>query len=91
MKNIEPLVKDLLLKKKMSIDKFAVMAGLTSPTIHAIFKKNDAKVSQLEAMSAVLGVHVSYFLEDAKGSVNLLSQSIVDNQLFSTQTFLNIS
>lgn len=91
MRNVERLAKELLAKKNMSIEKLAANSGLTKSTVISIFKKNDAKVSQLEAISTVLGVPVSYFLEDTKGSINIVSQGVGHNQGLSNQAFGNIA
>jgi len=64
MRNLEQLTKQELLKRRMSIEKLAVEAGLTKSTVLSIFKKNDAKVSQLEAISEVLQVPTIFFFED---------------------------
>jgi transcriptional regulator with XRE-family HTH domain len=64
MVKLEATVKNLLAQKKMSIEKLAVQSGLTKVTVLNIFKKNDAKVSQLEAMSQVLGVPIKSFFDE---------------------------
>ena len=64
MRNLEQLTKQELVKRRMSIEKLAVEAGLTKSTVLSIFKKNDAKVSQLEAIGEVLQVPTIFFFED---------------------------
>ena len=64
MRKIEPLIKELLVRRGLSIEKMAALANLSNPTIHSIFKKNDAKVSQLEAICQVLHVPILYLFDD---------------------------
>ena len=64
MRKIEPLIKELLARRGLSIEKMAALADLSNPTIHSIFKKNDAKVSQLEAICQVLQVPILYLFDD---------------------------
>ncbi len=69
MLNIEASTKVLLLKKNMSIQKLAALSEISEPTVHSIFKKNDAKISQLEKICQVLNVPITYFFEEA-GKMN---------------------
>ena len=64
MRKIEPLIKELLVRRGLSIEKMAALADISNPTIHSIFKKNDAKVSQLEAICQVLNVPILYLFDD---------------------------
>jgi DNA-binding Xre family transcriptional regulator len=62
MLNIEARTKELLVRKNMTIQKLAVLSEISEPTVHSIFKKNDAKLSQLEAICQVLEVPITYLL-----------------------------
>ena len=64
MRKIEPLIKELLVRRGLSIEKMAALANISNPTIHSIFKKNDAKVSQLEAICQVLNVPILYLFDE---------------------------
>jgi transcriptional regulator with XRE-family HTH domain len=67
MRKIEPLIKELLVRRGLSIEKMAALADISNPTIHSIFKKNDAKVSQLEAICQVLQVPILYLFDESYG------------------------
>lgn len=65
MRNISDTIRELAQKKKISLEKLAVTAGMTNPTLHSILNKNDAKISQLESIAAVLNVSPVIFFDES--------------------------
>jgi transcriptional regulator with XRE-family HTH domain len=64
MKNLESKIKGQLTEKGMTIQRLASESGISEPTIHAIFNRGDAKVSQLEKIAAALGIPLSFLFLD---------------------------
>lgn len=60
-------IKDLAEKRNVTIVKLAEKTGLTATGIHKIVKKGDCKVSDLEKISAALGVSTAYWWNDEEG------------------------
>lgn len=71
MKNIESRIKEKLSEQSMTIQRLATESGVSEPTIHAIFNRGDAKLSQLEKIASALKTTLSFFLdEQSHSSVN---------------------
>lgn len=64
MKNFESKIKNLLTEKVMTIQKSASESGISEPTIHAIFNRGDAKLSQLEKIADALNISLNFLLSD---------------------------
>jgi transcriptional regulator with XRE-family HTH domain len=84
MKNLESKIKKLLAGKGMTIQKLASESGISEPTIHAIFNRGDAKLSQLEKIADTLSTSLNFLLsDDGKPAV---SQTGDSNQAGSSKT-----
>lgn len=71
MKNLESKIKNQLAEKSMTIQRLATESGISEPTIHAIFNRGDAKLSQLEKIAEALSIPLSFLLSDStQPSVN---------------------
>lgn len=64
MKNIESRIKNRLTEKGMTIQRLATESGISEPTLHAIFNRGDAKLSQLEKIADALEVELNFLLSD---------------------------
>lgn len=62
MKNLEFKIKSLLAETGMTIQKLASESGISEPTIHAIFNRGDAKLSQLEKIADTLNTSLIFLL-----------------------------
>lgn len=51
-------IKKLAEAKQLSVNKLALMSGMTQPTLQSILEKNDAKLSQIEIIAGALKVSV---------------------------------
>lgn len=80
MRRLESKIKKLLSEQNMTIQRLATESGISEPTIHAIFNRDDAKISQLEKISEALNTSLNYFLEDYIGSTSQLTQTGEFNQ-----------
>lgn len=68
----------------MTIQKLASESGISEPTIHAIFNRGDAKLSQLEKIADTLSTSLNFLLsDDDKPAV---SQTGDSNQAGSSKT-----
>jgi transcriptional regulator with XRE-family HTH domain len=64
MKNLESKIKDQLAGHGMTIQRLATESGISEPTIHAIFNRGDAKLSQLEKIAEALSISLSFLLSE---------------------------
>jgi transcriptional regulator with XRE-family HTH domain len=64
MKNLESRIKNYLSEKGMTIQRLASESGISEPTIHAIFNRGDAKLSQLEKIAEALSVELTFLVSD---------------------------
>jgi transcriptional regulator with XRE-family HTH domain len=64
MKNLEGKIKSKLSEQSMTIQRLASESGISEPTLHAIFNRGDAKLSQLEKIATALGTTLSFLLDD---------------------------
>ena len=64
----------------MTIQRLAVLAGISEPTIHAILNRQDAKLSQLQKIAETLEVSLSYFIDENSTSSSPTSQTGDFNQ-----------
>lgn len=64
MKNLENKIKRKLSEQSMTIQRLATESGISEPTLHAIFNRDDAKLSQLEKIAAALGITLSFLLDE---------------------------
>lgn len=64
MKNLESKIKNQLAEQGMTIQRLANESGISEPTLHAIFNRGDAKLSQLEKIAEALGISLNFFLSD---------------------------
>jgi transcriptional regulator with XRE-family HTH domain len=65
MKNLESKIKGQLAEQGMTIQRLATESGISEPTIHAIFNRGDAKLSQLEKIAEALNISLSFLLSDS--------------------------
>jgi transcriptional regulator with XRE-family HTH domain len=65
MKNLESKIKNQLAKKGMTIQRLATDSGISEPTIHAIFNRGDAKLSQLEKIAEALSITLNFLLSES--------------------------
>lgn len=68
MKNLESKIKKKLSEQSMTIQRLATESGVSEPTLHAIFNRGDAKLSQLEKIASALGVTLSFLLDEESQS-----------------------
>ncbi|MBJ6142784.1 helix-turn-helix transcriptional regulator [Hymenobacter sp. BT559] len=69
MNNLESKIKNRLAEQGMTIQRLATVAGISEPTLHAIFNRGDAKLSQLEKIAEALSSTLNFLLsEDNKAS-----------------------
>ena len=80
MKNLESKIKQKLSELNMTIQRLAIESGVSEPTIHAIFNRDDAKISQLVRISNALNASLSFFLEEVPDSTSTTTQSGTYNQ-----------
>jgi transcriptional regulator with XRE-family HTH domain len=64
MKNLELKIKSRLAEKGMTIQRLASESGISEPTIHAIFNRGDAKLSQLEKIAEALNISLNFLLSE---------------------------
>lgn len=64
MNNLESKIKNLLAEKGMTIQRLATESGISEPTLHAIFNRGDAKLSQLEKIAEALGSTLNFLLSE---------------------------
>lgn len=64
MKNFENKVKNILLEKNISINEFAQMCGRSKQTIFNWFHKSDFSISELEKISKILTVPISFWYSE---------------------------
>ncbi|RZK16895.1 MAG: XRE family transcriptional regulator [Hymenobacter sp.] len=64
MKNLESKIKNRLTEQGMTIQRLATESGISEPTLHAIFNRGDAKLSQLEKIAEALSVALNFLLSD---------------------------
>ncbi len=62
MNSLGDRIKRKLSEKEMTIQRLAAESGISEPTIHSIFNRGDAKISQLEKISGVLETSLSFLL-----------------------------
>lgn len=77
MKSFETRIKKKLSEREMTIQRLASESGISEPTLHAIFNRGDAKVSQLEKISGVLDVTLGYLLgvDETPNQTGIVNQS----------------
>ncbi len=64
----------------MTINTLSAKTGVSGPTIHSIFNKNEANTKHLEKIADVFGVQVAYFFseENFKTQVNSTTSQAED-------------
>jgi lambda repressor-like predicted transcriptional regulator len=65
MKNLESKIKNQLAEQGLTIQRLATESGISEPTIHAIFNRGDAKLSQLEKIAEALSIPLSFLLSES--------------------------
>jgi transcriptional regulator with XRE-family HTH domain len=65
MNNLESKIKNRLAEQGMTIQRLATESGISEPTLHAIFNRGDAKLSQLEKIAEALGSTLNFLLSDS--------------------------
>jgi transcriptional regulator with XRE-family HTH domain len=78
MWSIEERIKKRLTEISMNTNKLAALAGIKEPTLYAIFERNDAKLSQLKNISQVLGVPLSFLIEE-ENNIRNFSGTVADD------------
>jgi transcriptional regulator with XRE-family HTH domain len=68
MNNLESKIKNLLAEQGMTIQRLATESGISEPTLHAIFNRGDAKLSQLEKIAEALGSTLNFLLSEVNQS-----------------------
>jgi lambda repressor-like predicted transcriptional regulator len=74
MKKLEDKIKEILSIKGLTIQRLAIISKISEPTLHAIFNRDDAKLSQLQKIAESLGTPLSFFLADDTDSTDGISQ-----------------
>lgn len=80
MKNLESKIKQKLSELSMTIQRLSIESGVSEPTIHAIFNRDDAKISQLIKISSALNTSLNFFIEEISGPSSATIQSGSYNQ-----------
>jgi transcriptional regulator with XRE-family HTH domain len=68
MNNLESKIKNRLAEQGMTIQRLATESGISEPTLHAIFNRGDAKLSQLEKIAEALGSTLNFLLSESNQS-----------------------
>jgi transcriptional regulator with XRE-family HTH domain len=64
MNNLESKIKSRLAEQGMTIQRLATASSISEPTLHAIFNRGDAKLSQLEKIAEALGSTLNSLLSE---------------------------
>jgi transcriptional regulator with XRE-family HTH domain len=64
MNNLESKIKNRLAEQSMTIQRLATVSGISEPTLHAIFNRGDAKLSQLEKIAEALNSTLNFLLSE---------------------------
>ena len=67
--NLEVKIKELLIKKNISIERLAVDINISRPTIHKVFNSNHVNTKVLSKIAEYLNTPMSFFFEENTANV----------------------